>query len=236
MGGVIHDAGHTGVSNSTLMEEEPEVAARYNRQSVAEQRSIDLAWAQLMLPRYDALRRCMFADSRDVRHFRQLLVNLGLATDIFDKELSRLRTARWNAAFGNSPTTTHENESPKLRSDRRATIVIEHLIQASDVAHCMQHFVVYLKWNQRLFQEMHQAYVTGRSDKDPSVNWYEGELWFFDMYIIPLAMKLAECGVFGVSSDEYLSYAKMNRQEWALRGRDIVAEMVAEAESSGFEL
>jgi hypothetical protein len=29
---------------------------------------------------------------------------------------------------------------------------------------------------------------------------YDGEIGFFDFYIIPLARKLKECGVFGVSS------------------------------------
>jgi hypothetical protein len=45
---------------------------------------------------------------------------------------------------------------------------------------------------------------------DPSENWYQGEIGF-DFYIIPLA-KLKDCGVFGVSSDEYLNYALKNRQ------------------------
>jgi hypothetical protein len=35
---------------------------------------------------------------------------------------------------------------------------------------------------------------------DPSTFWYQGELGFFDNYIIPLAKKLKECNVFGVSS------------------------------------
>lgn len=47
----------------------------------------------------------------------------------------------------------------------------------------------------------------GRADKDPSDDWYQGELAFFDFYIIPLAKKLEDCGVFGVSSHEYLCYA-----------------------------
>ena len=47
---------------------------------------------------------------------------------------------------------------------------------------------------------------------------------FFDYYIIPLAKKLKECGVFGVSSDEYLNYATQNRQEWEIKGKEIVAE------------
>ena len=46
---------------------------------------------------------------------------------------------------------------------------------------------------------------------------------FFDFYIIPLANKLKECGVFGVASDEYLTYAQANRREWELKGKEIVA-------------
>lgn len=46
---------------------------------------------------------------------------------------------------------------------------------------------------------------------DPSTFWYKGELGFFDNYIIPLAKKLKDCNVFGVSSDEYLNYALQNR-------------------------
>ena len=58
-----------------------------------------------------------------------------MATDIFDKELSALRKARWEKAFG-----MDESFSP-AGTNRKATIVIEHLIQASDVAHTMQHWV-----------------------------------------------------------------------------------------------
>jgi len=59
------------------------------------------------------------------------------------------------------------------------------------------------------------------------LNWYDGELGFFDHYIIPLAKKLKDCGVFGVSSDEYLNYAVENRSEWAEKGRKVVAMLVA---------
>ena len=38
-------------------------------------------------------------------------------------------------------------------------------------------------------------------------NTTQGELKFFDNYIIPLAKKLRDCNVFGVSSDECLNYA-----------------------------
>ena len=83
-------------------------------------------------------------------------------------------------------------------------IVIEHLIQASDVVHTMQHWHIYRKWNKRLFNEMLDAFRSGRSCRDPVPGWYEGELAFFDKYVIPLAQKLKDCCVFGVSSEEYV--------------------------------
>ena len=49
---------------------------------------------------------------------------------------------------------------------------------------------------------------------------------FPPFFQIPLARKLQDCGVFGVSSDEYLDYAVKNRKEWELRGKEIVSEMV----------
>ena len=49
---------------------------------------------------------------------------------------------------------------------------------------------------------------------------------FFDFYIIPLTKKLKECGVFGVSSVEYLDYAEKNRRDWEQRGQEIEAEYV----------
>jgi len=60
---------------------------------------------------------------------------------------------------------------------------------------------------------------------------YQGELGFFDFYVIPLAKKLKECGVFGVSSDECLSYAQANRIEWEARGKKIVETMAADVKA-----
>ena len=47
---------------------------------------------------------------------------------------------------------------------------------------------------------------------------------FYDFYVIPLAKKLKDCGVFGVSSDEFLNYAVANRREWQLKGEGVVAK------------
>lgn len=101
--------------------------------------------------------------------------------------------------------------------------------------------------------EMYQAYQEGRLTTDPSDNWVKGECGFLDYYVIPLAKKLDTCGVFGVSSDEFLNYAGKsysmnetvaavsdlrilphssmlasstvaNRKEWEMKGPAMVAE------------
>jgi hypothetical protein len=219
---MLHDVDHPGVPNSQLVKEGTDTAQLYRNQSVAEQNSIDLGWDLLMEDQFLDLRRAIYTTQSELQRFRQMVVNTIMATDIMDKDLKKLRNDRWEKAFSNGSVV---GSSRKEESDRKATIVIEHLIQASDVSHTMQHWQVYRKWNAKLFQEMYKAYLDGRCEKDPSENWYQGEIGFFDFYIIPLAKKLEECGVFGVSSHEYLNYAEQNRKEWELKGKEIVEEL-----------
>lgn len=219
---LIHDVDHPGVPNPQLAKEDPILAAKYRNRSVAEQHSIDVAWTMLMGDAYTELRSAICDSEEDRLRFRELVVGAVMATDIMDKELGQLRKTRWEEAFAIESNSSQSD----LDINRKKTIVIEHLIQASDVAHTMQHWHVYRRWNECLFEEMVQAFEAGRSEKDPAEFWYKGELGFFDFYIVPLAKKLDDCGVFGVSSDEYLNYALENRREWELKGEDIVAEMV----------
>jgi CheY-like chemotaxis protein len=212
---LIHDTDHRGVSNVQLCKEDESMAALYKNKSVAEQNSLDIAWAVLMSEEFQELRGILFATRADLLRFRQVVVNIVLATDIFDRELNDLRKNRWDRAFG-------DNE---VDHNLRATIVIEHIMQASDVSHTMQHWDVYRKWNYRLFVEMRTAYKQGRMGADPATFWYKGELGFFDNYIIPLAKKLKDCNIFGASSDECLTFALQNRQEWETRGEAIIASM-----------
>jgi len=218
---LIHDVDHQGVPNTRLVEEEDNLSFKYKGRSVAEQNSVDVAWALFLEPQFGELRGAVCPTDKELNRLRQLVVNTVLATDIMDKDLKKLRNQRWEKAF-----SSDYNETNQDKINRKATIVLEHLIQASDVCHTMQHWHVYRKWNERLFEEMYHAYKIGRADADPSTFWYKGELGFFDHYIIPLSKKLSDCGVFGVSSDEYLNYALRNRKEWEQRGHAIVAEMI----------
>jgi 3'5'-cyclic nucleotide phosphodiesterase len=221
---LIHDVDHPGVSNTQLVIEKTYEAVSYDCKSVSEQNSVTIAWNLLMNPEFDELRKVLMPTDFEKQRFRQVVVNCVIATDLFDYELKTFRENRWSKAFETDENNISNDN--KDNSNRRAAIIIELIIQASDVSHTMQHWQVYQEWNHKLFHEMYVAFQSGRLDKDPSIGWYDGELWFFDNYIIPLAHKLRTCGVFGVSCDELLTYAVDNRFEWASKGKDIVKHLV----------
>jgi 3'5'-cyclic nucleotide phosphodiesterase len=147
----IHDVDHRGCSNAQLEKEEVTMGRKYRNKSVAEQNSLDLSWSLLMSEQYDKLRKSIFGTQEELLRFRQIIVNCVLATDIFDKELNDLRKLRWKKAF----TETSAEDANGM--DRKATIVIEHIIQASDVSHTMQHWQVYRKWNTMVSYESYYS-------------------------------------------------------------------------------
>ena len=105
---------------------------------MAEQNSVDLAWDLLMEPGYHDLRRCIYTDQDELDRFRSLVVNAVMATDIVDKELGAARKSRWNKAFADDDQEGDDVITEEQKIQRKATIVIEHLVQAADVSHMFQ--------------------------------------------------------------------------------------------------
>ncbi|CAB9529137.1 Receptor-type guanylate cyclase gcy [Seminavis robusta] len=220
---LIHDVDHPGVPNFRLKTENPELAAKFKDRSIAEQHSFKVAWDLLQEERFNDFRNTICPDSAEEARFRQLVITAIMATDLFDKDLNDQRIQRWTKAF-ESGGSGQEEESPKQALDRKATIVLETLIQVADISHTMTHWEIYRKWNNNLFEEMNKAFSDGRSE-DPSSFWYQGELDFFDRHVIPLAKQTAELGCFGILGGEFLQKSNQNREEWAEKGNQIVAQM-----------
>lgn len=237
---LVHDVDHQGVPNAQLVKENDPLAGKYENRSVAEKRSINIAWDILMEDRFRELQSLIFINGDEMVRFKQLLVNTVLATDIADKERSARGKTRWQKAFHPSArSSSNVQEDLNVSSDAllmddtglrslKATLVFEQIMQASDVAHTMQHWETFKKWNKRLYTELSKGFREGRGASDPRQNWYKGEIGFFDFYIIPLAKKLTECGVFGSAQREYLDYSLENRRRWEEEGEEIAEIMVAE--------
>eukprot|EP00977_Amphora_coffeiformis_P019489 scaffold7295_cov167-Amphora_coffeaeformis.AAC.11 len=222
---LVHDAQHPGVSNAQLLVEGSTLAQAYEFRSVAEQNSVDTIWELLNDDSFPDLRRAICATQGEVRRFRQLLVNLVLATDVLDVDHREARDQRWDKVFDVLPNGSgHHDNDPEVYS-RKATILAEVLLQAADIGHTMQHWHIFRKWNEYLFEEMFVAHHNGRGDVNPAEYWYEAELAFFDDCVLPLARKLKTGRIFGVSSEEYYNYALRNREEWEDKGREVVSYM-----------
>ena len=257
---LVHDVDHQGVPNAQLVKEGDPLAVEFDYRSVAEKRSIAVAWNILMEDRFRHLQSLIFVNGDEMKRFKQLLINTVLATDIADKERSARGKIRWQKAFHpsepiNKGTDTSSSSvskdmtsnsslsgnsigsdsvssigklDPSALRSLKATLVFEQIMQASDVAHTMQHWETFKKWNKRLYTELSKGYREGRGAADPRENWYGGEIGFFDFYIIPLAKKLKECGVFGSAASEYLDYSLENRRRWEEEGHEIARRMIME--------
>lgn len=217
---LVHDLDHPGVGNEQLRVEGHTFTKLYEN-SVAERNSLDMTWDLLRQDQFLELRRAIYQTESEFERFRELLVHCLLVTDIMDKGQQQERKKRWEKIFGDGKVAEPCEANQDLINMQK-TALLEHIIQASDVAHTMQHWTVYQHWNRRLFHEMDKAFKAGRGEIDPAANWYTGEMGFFDFYIIPLAERLKKCPAFGASGDELLQYALSNRKEWETKGRTIV--------------
>eukprot|EP00591_Stephanopyxis_turris_P009250 CAMPEP_0195512628 /NCGR_PEP_ID=MMETSP0794_2-20130614/4520_1 /TAXON_ID=515487 /ORGANISM="Stephanopyxis turris, Strain CCMP 815" /LENGTH=551 /DNA_ID=CAMNT_0040640457 /DNA_START=172 /DNA_END=1827 /DNA_ORIENTATION=+ len=114
------------------------------------------------------------------------------------------------------------DEDDKLK----ASTVLDQVMQVADVAHTMQSFDVFKKWNHRLYEELYVASQLGRGD-NVGPGWYENQITFFDSYIIPLTKRLKQSGVMGEFSDTFLQCANENRRLWIIEGREFSGWMKA---------
>ncbi|CAB9499073.1 Receptor-type guanylate cyclase gcy [Seminavis robusta] len=238
---LIADVDHPGVTNDQLVCEGSRLARIYNHVSIAEQNSFTTAWDLLMDPMFGELRSTIYSTREEFEHFRQVLVNAVMATDMNNVGVNEARVLRWEKAFYKESNKDKVDELPsedatnlsastnsfkkKFNLDRKATAMMESIMQASSISSNMQHWHVFRKWNEREFQEASRAFQQGRGGQNPSETWYQAQLDFFDNIAIPLAKRLKESGVFGSYSDEYLNHAKRNREEWFRKGTTIVQSM-----------
>jgi hypothetical protein len=77
---MIHDVDHRGVSNTQLMKEDPNMAQYFRNKSIAEQNSLEISWAIFSEDRFTELRDYIFGTQQELDRFRQVVVNVVLAT------------------------------------------------------------------------------------------------------------------------------------------------------------
>jgi len=131
---LVHDVDHTGVSNRQLVLECDELALMYNDQSVAEQRSLAIAFSLLMKKDFGTLRKVMFKEDKEYMKFRKIVIDLVLCTDIASPERVQIVKSKWKEAFGDKRPSQANRRTP-TNVKRQDSIKSEDTYNRSNITH-----------------------------------------------------------------------------------------------------
>lgn len=156
------------------------------------------------------------------------------------------RSGSFEQHHGNSPSNLHGgmygiqediNWDPDDEPDElRATVVLELFLKAADVAHNLQGWTTLEKWSSRLFMEVKSAFENGRG-YDPEPGWYENQIGFLESYLIPMARRLHDTGVFGTQIGPIFEQIVMfNLERWITDGMEVTEAVIRKWQEQKWEL
>ncbi|KAL7430546.1 hypothetical protein ACHAXM_002325 [Skeletonema potamos] len=112
----------------------------------------------------------------------------------------------------------------------KATVVLEQMIRAADVAALLQDWNNVMKWSTRLYKELKNGFLSDRGE-DPAIGWYDNQIKFFDFYIKPLAKNLGVMGVFDEKvGHSFVDLVKSNLARWIEDGELATMMMIKQDE------
>lgn len=238
---LIHDAGHTGISNMQLSKERNELSLVYNDQSIAEQYSISQSFMLLYSDRFTNLLNFIAPTIEIKRKFRRLVIEIVMCTDIASPDRTQLAKSKWKEAFetqrnygtrgrfGIRRSLNLSGDSIEFYTDSeidiKSSTCLEQMMAVADISHLYQDYDTLLIWNEKLFHELIVAHSQQRGF-DPCGFWFKGQIGFIDNYVIPLADRLSLCNVFGDNSFLFLKNAKEIRRRWIIGGYQFCEELL----------
>ena len=136
------------------------------------------------------------------------------------------RMARPSATGASTGDVSVEIVPPEEVDQLRETVVMETIMKAADVAHNLQGWDQMAKWSNRLFLELKRAYVQGRGD-DPQGGWFNNQIGFLEAYLLPLARKLDDTGVFGDAKGSIFAHiVEENKERWMQEGASLTVDII----------
>uniref|UniRef100_A0A7S1BMB6 Phosphodiesterase n=1 Tax=Corethron hystrix TaxID=216773 RepID=A0A7S1BMB6_9STRA len=110
---------------------------------------------------------------------------------------------------------TYHSELVCTQETLKSMVLTESLMQTADIAHTMQDWKNFLKWNYRLYKELMNCHRQGFMH-NPSQHWSQGEIGFFEGYVIPLATRTEFC--FRNAPLKLVKLANNNLRRWRIQG------------------
>ncbi|KAL7552126.1 hypothetical protein ACHAWF_018244 [Thalassiosira exigua] len=249
---LVHDAGHTGMSNKMLEETDHPLSTKYAPGvPSAERESIALAIDTLFQPEYAEFRSAIIPEDLVKIQYAKTLFQSILVTDIANSQRVKVGIKRYEVAqdeqgeydielcplaqlidevyeavgLAGSVKEEYPSEFVITHSGLQKCVRNEHMMLLSDVSHLLQGWENFIKWNFRLYKEINDCFQRGFC-ADPLNGWYEGQIGFLEHYILPLASRSS------IYFDEDFANALIengnnNLELWKMYGQKATSLMVA---------
>lgn len=149
--------------------------------------------------------------------------------DFSGEEIENYR--RGSTASRCSTYSTYSVREEDDTDELKAAVVLETMMTAADVAHNLQGYEQMVIWSGRLFLELRKAYVQGRGG-NPEYRWFENQIGFLESYLLPLARRLEDTGVFGDVGSKFTTIVEANRDAWLAEGQEVTEAIIQMGEET----
>ncbi|CAB9521249.1 cAMP-specific 3',5'-cyclic phosphodiesterase [Seminavis robusta] len=120
-----------------------------------------------------------------------------------------------------------QEEEEEEYDDLRASVIMEQILTAADIAHVFQGWHQMEKFSNRLFLELKRAHKDGRGPH-PKAGWFENQIAFLESYNLPLAHRLEDMGIFGpLIGPVFARLVEANRDQWMVDGQKVTDDIIA---------
>ena len=83
-----------------------------------------------------------------------------------------------------------------------------------------------VKFSSRLYLELRKAYIHNRGG-DPEPRWFENQIGFLESYLLPLAHRLEDTGVFSEQvGQKFAETVEANRDKWLTAGYEVSQQAI----------
>lgn len=166
----------------------------------------------------------------DSTHFYRKRLSIRRSMDLSGQSIEVYSNHRSSiggvSTFSEIGHTDYDYDEP---DDLRASVVLELLLRAADVAHHLQKWESMTHWMSCLFRELLAAHKAGRGF-DPRPGWFDNQVKIVEHYLMPLTSQLNEIGVFGEDvGPTFLENVEENLDRWMIEGFDVMAPLFAES-------
>jgi hypothetical protein len=159
---------------------------------------------------------------------RSKRLGIRMSMDLSGEAIEAFSSHSRGSASGDETSDDEAANGPEDDEDEelKALVVLELVLTACDVAHNLQGWSQMCTWSKRLYLELLRAHGQGRGP-DPSHRWFENQIGFLEMYLMPLASRLDEIGVFDL---DFGSIVRGNLDRWLVEGLEFTEAMIQQGE------